>query len=303
MLAAVSRFHFLVLTALTTSLLVYAAEPPKPTQADVPYGSHPHQLLDVFVPPDGPGPFPVLIWYGGIWKEAKHVPDLTHFFPKHIAVVGVETRTLTDGMQDKVPAPVSYVMDDACRAVQFIRANAAKWNLDPARIAVGGGSQGTLPALYVGCSPDRAKPDSADPVERASSRVVCVAAYRSQPSIDPKQMQEWVPGVVWGAPALGCSFEESLKRREELLPLIRKWSPDALVHRDAAPIYFENEWGLTQPKDITEANYKVHSPAWGLGFQKVARKVGATVLNKFPDHPTEGYADIWDFIAKKLDAR
>jgi hypothetical protein len=277
---------------------------PTPTAADVSYGPHPHQLLDIYVPLQSQEPCPVLIWYGGVFKESKHAVDLGKFFPSHIAVVAVETRSLADGMQEKVPAPVSYVMDDAVRAVQFIRHNAAKWNLDPKRIAVGGGSQGTLPALYVGCSGEHANPASGDPVERESSKVVCVAAYRSQPSIDPKRMQEWVPGVAWGAPALGVSFEDSLKRRDELLPIIQKWSPDALLNKDAAPIYFENEWGLTQPDDpkVTEVNYKVHSPAWGMGFKKVADSVGATVYNKFPDHPTEKYKDIWDFIVQSLTA-
>ena len=121
--------------------------------------------------------------------------------------------------------------------------NAAKWNLDPNRIAVGGGSQGTLPALYVGCAGDRADPESSDPVQRVSTKVTCVAAYRSQPTIDPQRMQEWVPGVKWVRTSLGCKFEESLARREELLPLIKQWSPDWLVHAGAPPIYFENERG------------------------------------------------------------
>jgi hypothetical protein len=287
----------------------HSAEPPKPkaptpTAGDVSYGAHPHQLLDIYVPPESKAPCPVLLWYGGIWQESKHAVDLGKFFPDHIAVVAVETRTLTDGTKDKAEPPVSYVMNDAVRAVQFIRLNAAKWNLDPNRIAVGGGSQGTLPALYVGCSGDHGNPASSDPVEQQSSKVVCVAAFRSQPSIDPKRMQEWVPGVAWGAPALGMSFEDSLKRREELLPVIRKWSPDALLNKDAAPIYFENEWGLNGPNDpkITDANYKVHSPAWGMGFKKIADAVGATVYNKFPEHPTEKYKDIWDFIVQNLTA-
>jgi hypothetical protein len=115
-------------------------------------------------------------------------------------------------------------------------------------------------------------------------------------------MQEWVPGVKWGAPALGCSFEDSLKRRDELLPIIEKWSPEALLHKDAAPIYFENNWGLEQPKDVTEMDYKVHSPAWSLGFQKLAQKVGATCHVKYPDHPTDKYKDIWNFIVQELKA-
>ena len=277
-----------------------AAPNPVPTHADVSYGPSPHQLMDVYLPTDGRGPFPVLIWFGGIWEPSKHVPDLNRFLPVKIAVIAVETRTLNDGVKEKANPPVSYVMNDACRAVQFVRLNAAKWNLDPKRIAVGGGSQGSLPALYVGCVRDRVDPKSNDLVERFSTKVLCVAAYRSQPSIDPKRMQEWVPGVKWGAPALGYSFEESLKRCDELRPMIEAWSPDALLHEGSAPIYFENNWGLTQPEKIAEMDYKVHSPAWALGFQKIAEKAKVVCLVKYPGHPTDGYKDIWDFLVKKL---
>ena len=139
-------------------------------------------------------------------------------------------------------------------------------------------------------------------MERTSTKVTCAAAYRSQPTIDPKRMQEWVPGVEWGAPALGCSFQESLKRRDELLPIISKWSPDALLHAGTPPLYFENEWGLTQPDSVTEANYKVHSPAWGVGFQKLAQQANVVCHVKYPGHPTEKYQDIWDFIVQELKA-
>lgn len=279
-------FSLLAALALTS---VRAAEPPKPTYADVPYGAHEHQLIDIHVPPKGDGPFPVLMWYGGIWKASKHAVDVNRFFPHGIAVIAVEVRTMEDATADKVKEPISYVLEDALSAVKFVRESAAKYKLDPARIALGGGSQGALPALYVGC--------------RAPELVICIAAYRCQPSIDPKRMQEWVPGVKWGAPALGCSFEESLKRRDELLPVIKKWSPDWLLQKNAAPMYFENEWGVTKPEDITQNNYDVHSPAWAVGFQKLALATGATCHVKYPGHPTEGYDDVWNFIVKQLTAK
>ena len=104
-----------------------------------------------------------------------------------------------------------------------------------------------------------------------------------------------------GAPALGCSFDDSLKRRDELLPILKKWSPDYLLHKDAAPIFFENEWGQEKPDDITQANYDVHCPLWALGFQKLAHAAGATCFVKFPGHPAEDPAkDIWDFVARRL---
>lgn len=279
-----------------------AAPGPKPTYPDVAYGPHPNQRIDIYLPQKGDGPFPALLWFGGIWKPGRHAANLGYFGSHGCAVIAVQTRTMDDAVHDKVNPPISYVANDACRVAQFVRLYASRWNINPHALAVGGGSQGALPALYVACAGDRANPESSDPVERTSSHVSCAAAFRSQPTIDPKRMQEWVPGVQWGAPALGCSFQESLKRRDALLPLISKWSPDELLHRGVPPLYFENNWGLTQPDTVKGNDYKVHSPAWAVGFQKLAHAAGVTCYVKYPGHPSEKYRDTWDFIAQELKA-
>ncbi len=295
----------LVFTLAGVTLVATAtggADKPTPTHADVAYGPSPHQRIDIYLPPHGKKPYPVLLWFGGIWKPARRPANLPFFGKEGCAVIAAQTRTMTDAVKDMVNPPISYVARDAVRVVQFVRRNAAKWDLDPKRIAVGGGSQGALPALYVACAGDQADPRVADPVERVSSRVTCAAAFRSQPSIDPQRMQEWVSGVEWGAPALGYPFKESLRRRAELLPVIRKWSPDHLLHRGTPPLYFENNWGLTRPDAVGETDYKVHSPAWALGFQKLAREKGVTCYVKYPGHPSAKYRDTWDFIARELKA-
>jgi len=278
-----------------------AGLPPTPTMADVSYGPEAHQLMDICVPPKGDGPFPVVLFYGGIWKSDKHVPDVNRFFPNHCAVIGVETRGMQDASKDKISPPISVVLLDARRAVQFVRLHAAEWNLDPRRIAVAGGSQAAIPALYVACAGEQANAQSSDPVERVSTKVVCAGSYRGPGSIDPKRLLEWDPGDEWGAPSLGCSFADSLKNREQLLPLINQWSPDALLTRDAPPIYIEYDWGLTKPDDITEDNYRIHSPLLALGFQKLAQERGATCYVKFPGHESEKYKDVWDFLVQQLN--
>ena len=105
-----------------------------------------------------------------------------------------------------------------------------------------------------------------------------------------------------GRPAWGCSFPESLKKRDQLLPLIARWSPEALLSKAAPPLFFEYNWGLTRPESIKEMDYLVHSPRWGLGFQKMARERGATCYLRFPGHPAEKYADMWDFLLRELGA-
>ncbi len=279
---------------------VIVAKDPLPTYANVSYGQHPHQILDIYIPKDGTPPYPVFIWYGGLWQPAKHPVNLGYFAKENIAIVSVELRTFNDAIADKVSPPMTYIGADACRSVQFIRYNAKKYRFDPERIAVGGGSQGALPALYVATSRNRADATAKEELNRVSTLVTCVAAFRSQPSIDPKRMQEWVPGVEWGAPALGYSFKESLQKRNELEKVISTWSPDALLHAKCPPIYFENNWGLTKPEGIGETDYKVHSPAWALGFQKLAREKGVRCYVQYPGHPTKEYKNIWDFVAKEL---
>jgi len=293
------RALLLIGLALGSASPAQSAEPePKPTYAEISYGPHAHQVLDVYVP-KGDGPFPVLIWYGRLWEPGVTVPPFKRMFQSGVAAVGVRTRVMKDAIADKIHPPISVCLLDARRAVQFVRLNAEKWKIDPDRIAVAGSSQGALPALYVACSGEKADPKSTDPVERVSSKVSCAGAHRSQPSIDPKRMQEWVPEVQWGAPAFGCSFEESLKRRDEFAKLIEDWSPENLLKKGNPPIYFENNWGLTHPDGVGKMDYLVHSPRWALGFQKIATERGVICYVKYPDHPSDKFADIWDFLAKQ----
>ncbi len=62
------------------------------------------------------------------------------------------------------------MLDDAGRAIRIIRANAAKWKVDPGRVAIMGFSAGGHLASTAGTHFTAGKPDAVDPVERLSSR-------------------------------------------------------------------------------------------------------------------------------------
>ena len=68
---------------------------------------------------------------------------------------------------------------DAKRAVRMVRANAAKWNIDPAKIGIMGSSAGGHLAAMTAVKNDSGKPDAEDPVERFSCRpdffILCYA--------------------------------------------------------------------------------------------------------------------------------
>jgi acetyl esterase/lipase len=62
------------------------------------------------------------------------------------------------------------MMQDALRAVRFVRSNAARWNLDPTRVGVLGFSAGGHMASTAGTHFDAGNRSSQDTVERVSSR-------------------------------------------------------------------------------------------------------------------------------------
>ncbi|HAH87456.1 MAG TPA: alpha/beta hydrolase [Armatimonadetes bacterium] len=61
-------------------------------------------------------------------------------------------------------------MQDVLRAVQFVRAGASNWNIDPSKIGVWGFSAGGHLASTAATHFNNGNPSSADPVERKSSR-------------------------------------------------------------------------------------------------------------------------------------
>jgi acetyl esterase/lipase len=62
------------------------------------------------------------------------------------------------------------MLQDAARALRTVRARAQEWKLDPQRIGIIGSSAGGHLASTLVTHYDAGKPDSADPIERVSSR-------------------------------------------------------------------------------------------------------------------------------------
>lgn len=62
------------------------------------------------------------------------------------------------------------MLEDAARAVRYVRAHAAEWHLDASRIGIIGSSAGGHLAATLLTHFDAGKPDAADPVEQVSSR-------------------------------------------------------------------------------------------------------------------------------------
>jgi arylsulfatase len=120
-------------------------------------------LLDLYVPAMAtPAPMPVVMWiHGGGWRKGrKENCPLVWLAAEGYAVVSINYRLLYAAVW---PAQI----DDCRAAVRWLRENAVKFNLDPNRIAVAGGSAGGHLAALLGTA-------SAPADESTSSRVKAV---------------------------------------------------------------------------------------------------------------------------------
>jgi acetyl esterase/lipase len=221
---------------------------PKPTLANVAYGSHPKQVFD-FWKAESAKPTPLLFYiHGGGWMggSKERVSGVADYLKAGISVVSVEYRFIPEATADKVVPPVKGPLHDAARALQFVRSKAAEWNIDKKRIGASGGSAGACSSLWLAFHPDLADPKSDDPVARESTRLFCAAVIGAQTTLDPQQMKEWTPNSKYGGHAFGfkgdpakklSQFDEFLAKRDTILPWIAEYSPYALVTADDPPIY------------------------------------------------------------------
>src|SRR5262245_33697310 len=142
-----------LLTALTLFLAPAAlvAQQPKPaaglppTMADVKYGDHPRQVLDFWqAKSETPTPL-VFAIHGGGWVNGSkdgYRNSAKRFLDAGISVVAINYRMVPEATEKKVEPPVKWPLEDAARALQFVRSKAKEWNIDKVRIGATGGSAG-----------------------------------------------------------------------------------------------------------------------------------------------------------------
>src|SRR5919199_3281064 len=140
---------------------------------NLPYGTHPRQVLD-FYQARSDRPTPVVFYiHGGGWKAGDKKINPRPFLDKGLSVVAINYRYVKNGVEEKIEPPVKAPLEDAARALQFVRSRAAEWNLDKKRIGATGGSAGACSSLWLVFHDDMADAKSDDPIARESTRLWC----------------------------------------------------------------------------------------------------------------------------------
>jgi acetyl esterase/lipase len=293
------------------------AEAPKiaPTHANVAYGPHARQVLDVWRAPSTarhPAPTPVLFHiHGGGWVngDKANVDQLERYLAAGISVVSINYRFVTQAIDAGIKPPVQWPLADAARALQFVRNRAREWNLDKTRIIATGGSAGACSSLYLAFHDDFADPTSPFPYLRESTRLLAAAVNIAQTTLDPQQMIEWTPNSKYGGHAFGfmpdtkdlktrdTQFAAFLAARAELLPWIKQYSPWEHATRDDPAIYlsYSAAPALGQPaKDPT------HTANFGVKLQEHLRTLGVPCELVYPGAPDVQHKTLTDYVLARL---
>lgn len=300
-------------TVAAISCLDIVTVDPMPSLRDVPYGAHERQVLDFWRPQtDRPAPV-VLFIHGGGWtgNDKSHIElpgGVQRFLAADIAVVSINYRYLVQTPVTDIQLRVKPPLDDAARALQFVRSKASEWNIDANRIAASGASAGGLSALWLAFSADRANRRSSDTVERESSRPNYVAVRNAQTTLDPQQMRRWTPNSRYGGHAFGfawvssspeAEFEEFYQNRDKVLHWTARYSPIELAHRGAPPVYLY--YDLDAPEIGTEKPDPTHTANFGLKLHERLLDLGVESEFVYPGAPQVIHANVDSYVIDRLN--
>ncbi len=303
------KFATAALVVLFNSWLP-AADALKPTHADVAYGPHTRQKLDFYQAKSEKSTPVVFLIHGGGWLNGDKggFNHMKPYLDAGISLVSINYRLIPDAEADKVVPPVQGPLQDAARALQFVRSKAVEWNINKERIGATGSSAGSCSSLWLAFHPDMADAKSADPVARESTRLWCAAVVRAQTSLDPKQMTEWISNCNYGGHAFGfkgepgkkdSAFAEFLAKRETILPWIAEYSPYALLTADDPPVYllYNTPPAMGQAQEST-----AHSANFGVGLQEKCRNLGVPCELVYPGAPEVNHSDVAPYLIERLKA-
>ena len=281
-----------------------------PTMANVPYGKDKMQVLD-FWKAESAKPTPLVFFiHGGSWRsnDKDRVTGVKDYLAAGISVVSINYRFVQDATAAGIKPPVKWPLDDAARALQFVRSKAAEWNLDKVRVGASGGSAGACSSLWLAFHDDLADPTSADPIAHESTRLFCAGVLGAQTTLDPKQMKEWTPNSVYGGHAFGFNgdkgkkipaFTQFLENREKILPWIKEYSPYELVSAEDPPIYL---YYSVPPALGKNQKDPTHTSNFGVKLEEKLKATGVPCQLMYPGAPAGKYPDPIKFLIGTLKA-
>ncbi|MDB6129086.1 MAG: Esterase, partial [Verrucomicrobiales bacterium] len=234
--------------------------------SDVIYAKHDGVALtmDVYKPakPNGAGIIKII---SGGWKSS-HQQISDGGWTK----AGYTTFVVVHGSQPHFQ--VEEIVADLNRAVRFIRANAAKYGVDPQKLGVTGSSAGGHLSLMLATRGGIKETKSSDPIDKESSAVQAVAVF-----YPPTDYLNWYgPGDnavgIGKLAAYKDAFGPKAATEEGRAALGRELSPLYWVHAGQPPVYIVHGDADPQVSDTQSRRFLEKCNAVGVKCEVVIRE-------------------------------
>jgi acetyl esterase/lipase len=241
-----------------------------------------HLQVNVARPKTGVEPFPAIVCiHGGGFRAGKR--ESYDKLCLTLAQRGYVAITVTYRLAPAYPFPAA--VQDCKGAVRWLRANAAKYGADPARIGVTGGSAGGHLAQFLGVTAGVKEFEGEGNLDQ-SSAVACVVNYYG-----PSDLTKSYGASVDAAEVLPLFFGGDLttKRREHIVGSPLYWvtpaaAPTLCIHgtEDKYVAYEQATWLVDRLKASAVEAELLTLPGAGHGFKGAdAEKAEAALLAYF----------------------
>lgn len=246
-----------------------------PTHADVSYGPHERNKIDLYLA-DSQTPTPLVLYiHGGGFrggdKRSIGASTIREFNQQGWSVAAINYR-----FTDVLPAPGQYL--DCARALQFIRHNAEKWNINPKLVASTGGSAGAGTSMWLAFHDDLADPTSEDPVARQSTRLTCLGVSNGQPSYDPRYAEKaGLPRPNFERHGFFEPFYDIKASEADTPEAYRRYeaaAPITYLTKDDPPVLLYYSYANEDVTAESNLGLVVHHPKLGIALKEQMDKLG-----------------------------
>ena len=259
------------------------AELPKPDHADVTYGPLQRNVFDLWLPRTGSQPRPLVIFiHGGGFRQGDKT-RITAGVIKEYLGAGWAVASLNYRLTNTAPAPAAYL--DCARALQYLRHHAAKWTLDPRRVALTGSSAGAGTSLWIAFHDDLADPKSADPISRQSTRVSCVVVTNAQSSYDPRFAERaGIPRPNFERHDFFLPFYGINKAEIDTPRAYQRYesaAPITYLSREDPPVLLRYGFRNEKVSTASDLGLVVHHPLLGIALKREMDKLGIECIVQY----------------------
>ena len=210
-------------------------------------------------------PRPLIVFVqGSSWRlptMGEEIPQLVQFVKAGYIVATVQHRNSLDG--HAFPA----FLADVKTAIRYLRTNAAKYSIDPQRVAIWGTSSGANAALLVGLTGDDPRYKTNDYADQSDAVNAVVSCFAPTDVIDTFKNADRVPGsdiLQYSLFGRDKSKWDQIKRQMSPLYQVKagqQYPPFLLMHGDADQVVpyhqMEEMYDVLQQHGVAVEAYRV----------------------------------------------